>query len=249
MVNKMDYTNGVEIRKKLSDTFDFENAWVEKLSTGLSGRVDDSVKMKILEGSERLSEDTDREDVIDWSIQAMSKLDNLVEDEQTRQDIMTSCSCHYPKEQLQKIKNDYAQTKDLKLAHQKLQEQFLRFLKNDMQLDSDMITEILSKGWGLAGILDGNRIFATKIPKSGFLKDYMAETDPDKKRQLYCHCPRVRDILKSLKKISVTYCYCGAGYYKGIWEEILQKPVKVEVLESIMKGDDVCKIAVHLQPA
>jgi len=42
------------------------------------------------------------------------------------------------------------------------------------------------------------------------------------------------------------YCYCGAGFYKGIWEEILQQPVEVQVLESVLKGDKVCKIAVHL---
>jgi len=44
----------------------------------------------------------------------------------------------------------------------------------------------------------------------------------------------------------VTYCYCGAGFYKGIWEEILQEPVEVEVLESVLKANEVCKIAIHL---
>jgi len=75
----------------------------------------------------------------------------------------------------------------------------------------------------------------------------MKETDPERKRALYCHCPRVRDVLKtSDTRLSTTYCYCGAGFYKGIWEEILQKLVKVKVLETVMKGDDVCKIAVYL---
>jgi len=42
--------------------------------------------------------------------------------------------------------------------------------------------------------------------------------------------------------------YCGAGFYKGIWEEILQKPVEVEVLETVLRGDEVCKIAIYLPP-
>ena len=42
------------------------------------------------------------------------------------------------------------------------------------------------------------------------------------------------------------YCYCGAGFYKGIWETILGEQVRVEVLESVMMGGDVCKIAIHL---
>lgn len=47
-------------------------------------------------------------------------------------------------------------------------------------------------------------------------------------------------------KLYPTYCYCGAGFYKGIWEEILKKPVKVEVLKTVMKGDDICQIAIYL---
>jgi predicted hydrocarbon binding protein len=56
----------------------------------------------------------------------------------------------------------------------------------------------------------------------------------------------VREVLKTSDTISPTYCYCGAGFYKGIWEEILQQPVEVEVLKSILNGDDVCTIAIHL---
>ena len=115
-----------------------------------------------------------------------------------------------------------------------------------MRLDSELINEIVKRGWGLAGIKEGDTIIATKIPKSGFLVEYMNEKDPEKKRQYYCHCPRIRDALKSSERISPIYCYCGAGFYRGIWEEILQEPVKVGVLETVLKGDDVCKIAIYL---
>jgi len=47
-------------------------------------------------------------------------------------------------------------------------------------------------------------------------------------------------------QLPLEYCYCGAGFYKGIWETILREPVRVEVLESVMHGGDVCKIAIHL---
>jgi hypothetical protein len=225
---------------------DFEKAWLEKLSQGLDGRASKENKADILSGSEQLSDVSKRETIIDWSIQAMSKLDKLVDDEQTRHDILTACACHYPKEQLQLIKEEYAQTRNIKQAHQRLQDQFEAFLSKGLNLDEDMIEEVVSRGWGLAGIIEGNTVIATKIPKSENLKAYLTETDPDKRRQYYCHCRRVRDILKSDQELSVTYCYCGAGYYQGIWEEILQQPVEVEVLESLMKGDLVCKIAVHL---
>ena len=113
-------------------------------------------------------------------------------------------------------------------------------------MGDELIEEIVGRGWGAAGIKRDNAIIATKIPKSGYLVEYMKETDPEKKQQYYCHCPRVRDVLKTSESISATYCYCGAGFYKGIWEEILQAPVEVEVLESVLKGDEVCTIAIHL---
>lgn len=127
-----------------------------------------------------------------------------------------------------------------------LQVKFERFLRETLELEEELVVEIISRGWGLAGYREGNSIIATKIPKSGFLVDYFNETDPAEKRRLYCHCPRVRDGVGLEPALPEVYCYCGAGFYQGIWEEILGEPVTVEVLESVMAGDDVCKIAVHL---
>jgi len=160
---------------------------------------------------------------------------------------MTGCACQYPRSQLQAIREAYAESGDVGLAHQMLQAQFESFLERDLELSPEMIRDIVARGWGAAGVRQGkDTIVATKIPKSGYLLAYMQETDPQKKRQLYCHCPRIRDVLKTSDMISATYCYCGAGFYKGIWEEILQQPVQVQVLESVLDGGDVCKIAVRL---
>ncbi len=160
---------------------------------------------------------------------------------------MTGCACQYPKSDLQVIREKYAETGDVELAHKMLQAKFVSFLKSRLKIDDGLIKDVVDRGWGLAGVRKGNTIIATKIPKSGCLVEYMKETDKEKRRALYCHCPRVRDIMNMPNaRLSSTYCYCGAGFYKGIWEEILQKPVTVEVLETVMKGDDVCEIAIHL---
>ena len=172
-------------------------------------------------------------------------MESLVEEE-SRQEIMAGCACQYPISDLQEIRQQYEATKDIGLAHQLLQEKFELFLRDTLELSDELVGEIVGRGWGLAGVKTGNTIMATKIPKSGYLIEYMKETDPEVKRQYYCHCPRVRDALKTSGTISPTYCYCGAGFYKGVWEEILQQPVEVEVLETVLKGDEVCKIAVCL---
>ncbi len=224
---------------------DFERAWLEKFSTGLDRVAGQETREELMRGSEGLSSLSSQAQVIEWSQQAMERLDLLV-DEKGRREIMTGCACQYPKSALQEIRKKYQETRDTGLAHRMLQEQFESFLQKTLQLDDELIQEIVSRGWGLAGVKNGKTIIATKIPKSGNLVQYMQEIDPQVKRQTYCHCPRIREVLKGSETISATYCYCGAGFYQSIWEEILQEPVEVELLESVMQGGEVCQVAILL---
>jgi predicted hydrocarbon binding protein len=232
----------------MPEKFDFERYWLAKFAECLDQVSGEKIRREVMKGSEGLTSQSSRQDVIGWSKQAMERLDGLV-DEEKRKTIMTGCACQYSKDSLRAMRDTYAATKDIEKAHAMLQEQFESFLRNSLELSEEMIREIVNRGWGAAGIKRDNIILATKIPKSGYLVEYMNETDPERRRQIYCHCPRIRDVLETSETISATYCYCGAGFYKGIWEEILQQPVEVEVLESVLKGDEVCKIAIHLPAA
>lgn len=229
----------------MSEEQDFERAWLARFSSRLDEVAGEETRNEVMKGSDGLSSHSSREEVIAWSKEAMERLDALVE-EKERKEIMTGCACRYPKSDLREIRRRYEITRDVDLVHRMLQAQFEAFLKDSLQLSDKLIEEIVSRGWGLAGVKKGNTIIATKIPKSGYLIEYMNETDPERRRQYYCHCPRIREVLQTSETISPTYCYCGAGFYKGIWEEILQRYVEVEVLETVLKGDEVCKIAVHL---
>ena len=227
---------------------DFEKSWLSRFSAYLDIIAGTRIRKKVLKDSEKLSSDSSPKEIIDWTRQAMDRLDALMDDSRRIQ-IMTGCACQYPESDLEEIKKTYEETRNIDLVHRMLGEKFVSFLKNTLGLDDPLVEDIMNRGWGLAGVKKGNSIIATKIPKSSNLADYMKETVPEKKRALYCHCPRIRDAIESKTKISPTYCYCGAGFYKGIWEYILQRHVKVEVRESVLQGDDVCKIAIHLPPA
>ncbi len=48
------------------------------------------------------------------------------------------------------------------------------------------------------------------------------------------------------ERISPTYCHCSKGFVKKLWEDVLERPVKVELLESVMSGAQECKFAIHL---
>ena len=224
---------------------DFEKSWLAKLSCSLESVVGPEIREKIMAGSEGFSDKSERQTIIDWSKQTMERLNELV-DPVRRIEILTRCACQYPKSDLQEIRQKFEKTKSIDSVHRMLHEKFLSFLKQGLKLDDEVIEFMLNKEMGLAGRRDGSTIIATKIPKSGYILEYLKEKDPVKKRAIYCHCPRIRDALKTGIEILPTYCYCGAGYYKGIWEEILERPVKVELLESVLKGDDACKIAIHL---
>lgn len=224
----------------------FEKYWLGKFSDCISRIAGDEIRDKIMEGSEELSDASSIEEIASWTNKAMKNLTSLLEHD-AQVEIMTRCACHYPKSELVDIKAAYQKTKDIKVAHNMLQQKFESLLRDTLKIDNELINTILNNGMGSAGVLDGNKIIATKIPKSGYIKQYFQATNPDEKRALYCHCPRVRDVINMpIENIPEIYCYCGAGFYKDIWEQILQKPVKVEVLTSVMKGDDVCKIAIHL---
>ena len=224
---------------------DFDRYWIEKFSQCLGEIAGAEIHDTVMQGSESLSMESDRQVIADWTTSAMEMLISQIDEDQIKT-IMTSCACQYPKSDLQDIRKKYAETNDLDIVHNMLQQRFEKFLRESLELEDGMINEIIKRGWGLAGKIDGDTIIATKIPKSGFIVEYMHEEDPQKKRGYYCHCPRVRDVLKYGQTLPKTYCYCGAGFYKGIWEEITQKRVEVEVLESVLDGGEVCKISIQI---
>jgi hypothetical protein len=229
----------------MSQPFDFERYWQAKLASCLDTLGED-LREKVMAGGQELSAESSNAEVIAWSQSAMQRLRDLAGEESARQ-IMTGCACEYPSAELQEIRQVYAANGDLDQAIAMLQEKFESFLKNVLQLSDELIEEVVSRNMGLAGIRqDEHTIIATKIPKSGCLVQYFQESDPLKKRQYYCHCPRIRKVLETSETLDPVYCYCGAGYYKKLWEEITGESVEVKVLESVLMGDEVCKIAIHL---
>ncbi len=95
------------------------------------------------------------------------------------------------------------------------------------------------------GIREGNIIYETKIPYN--TKEYLRETDPGLRRYHYCHCPWARESLKGgVMKIPAVFCQCSAGFHKKTYEVIFGETLEVQVLSSVLNGDDVCRFAIYL---
>ncbi|MFX0116262.1 MAG: hypothetical protein ACFFB3_17060 [Candidatus Hodarchaeota archaeon] len=114
---------------------------------------------------------------------------------------------------------------------QEITQEVIDYVKNNPTIES--------------GVREGDRVIISKIPYMA--KQYLDESNENLKRYWYCHCPWVREALKEEDQpVDPIFCNCSGGYYKNYWETVLDQPVRVEVLESVLKGDKVCKFALHL---
>jgi hypothetical protein len=58
-----------------------------------------------------------------------------------------------------------------------------------------------------------------------------------------CYCGSVN---KTKVPFSETYCQCSCGWYQQLFEILLEKPVAVELLGSIIQGDARCEFLIHV---
>ena len=59
-----------------------------------------------------------------------------------------------------------------------------------------------------------------------------------------CYCGAVSG---TSAPFSATYCHCSCGWMRQLFEMLLDKPVKVELLSSIIQGDERCQFLIHIQ--
>nr|HPJ21389.1 hypothetical protein [Clostridia bacterium] len=57
---------------------------------------------------------------------------------------------------------------------------------------------------------------------------------------------RERILDESRENVDAEGCYCSAGYAKFPFEVILGEELEVEMLDSALKGDPVCRFAITL---
>jgi hypothetical protein len=128
--------------------------------------------------------------------------------------------------QLEQIKNEGSL-----FFSQEITDEVINFVRSDPEISQ--------------GVREGNTLYVTKIPY--LTKQYLAESDPQKKRYYYCHCPWARESLRQAEgPVSAKFCQCSAGYHKKPWEVIFEQKIEADVLESVLKGDERCRFAIHL---
>lgn len=233
----------IDIRRGISMGRDFERLWLEKLRGRLEVELGPEAAGRVLEGSGGLCDDSPAGARDGWTREMLGRLRKEAGEEAAER-ILLGCACLPPTSKLDEAREAYAETGSIESARRVLERDFLAFLTEVAGIAAEDARSLVAGGWGMAGVLRDGRIVATKIPRSGSLAEYLAETDPDRRRSLYCHCPRVRHLVGTGGEPDSIYCYCGGGFYRFIWEYVLDGPVEVELLQSVMEGDDVCSFAV-----
>jgi len=192
--------------------------WAERLSEALDAAVGEQSRRHVMAGGERFGtmKETDR---AAWVRDVLDRLDALVPDEARRYDIMAHCSCECADLLIETFRAEYQRTHDI-----------------------DRLLELMYRNpFYVRPRREGSTIFLTKAAHDPE-RHRAAETEAER-RQAYCHCDHVRTIDG---RISPTHCFCSAGWYRRIWEGVLERPVRVTLLKSVLQGDDACEFAVHL---
>jgi len=60
----------------------------------------------------------------------------------------------------------------------------------------------------------------------------------------HCYCGQVKKTQEPF--ISTTYCHCSVGWYKQLFETAFEKPVEVEITQSIISGAKSCEFIIHV---
>jgi hypothetical protein len=89
-----------------------------------------------------------------------------------------------------------------------------------------------------------NPMTGTRLVREGDVM-YQFYTPQSYTRPMRCFCSLLRG-LPADDRVSLTYCHCSKGFIKKFWEGILERPVKVELVQSIVSGAPECKFAIYL---
>jgi len=112
------------------------------------------------------------------------------------------------------------------------------------EVDDEVVEYVRKTPTCQVGVREGDAIYVTKIPYMA--KKYLHENNEKMKRYYACHCPWVREAIKSGTEISPDFCYCSAGFEKRLWDVIFDCPVRADVLQTVLKGDLICRFAIHI---
>jgi effector-binding domain-containing protein len=202
--------------------------WQGLLGENLDRVLGERTRKEVMQGGDGLTVESTVDERFQWVKEVMERMNRLADEEQ-KYDVVSSCAHVFPEGQVDKLKAVYEDAR----------------AKTDDPLQAiDAVIEFMDAdpGWGERPLREGRVLYSSKAPRNP--QAYASAKDERERREAYCFCPLVRSHLD--RGMPITFCYCGAGWYRRQWEGATGKPVRIEIVQSILKGDDVCQFAIHL---
>ncbi len=210
--------------KNLTEIQVLDHEWDQRLAQGVEEILGWAARQQVTAGIEGITVNSSAEDYREWIHSAMSRIDELTGDPEKKYRIVSSCAHVFPQHRIDFLRSVYEQRHEI--------DDVLR----EMYQDPDWYEDPVRKG---------NQLHMRKVPFDR--EAYEKATSMVEKRQAYCHCAFVRPyLIESPARISPTFCWCGAGWYRRLWEGVLGKPIQVEHVETLVRGNDCCTLIITL---
>ena len=160
----------------------------------------------------------------------MKRLESVA-DSQECQDILSDSLRHLEDEWFQDEKQLCLDCQNLDEFLDRNEQNFIAMLERlrnegelffTQEITDEVLEYVRSQPLISRGIREGDVLYEVKIPH--MTKEYLAETDEQMRRYYYCHCPWIKEALKTGDaRISSSFCSCSAGFHKKRWEGIKEE--------------------------
>jgi hypothetical protein len=198
--------------------------WDHLLAQGVERTLGAEAREQVMAGIEEITADSPLEAYTEWIRGAMDRLDALTDDPVKKYQVMSCCSHVFPSERIAHLRATYEQRQDV--------DDVLRQMYGD-------------PAWYEDPVRQGNVIHVTKVPYDP--EGYKDGSSPAERRKAYCHCNFVRPYLDEVPSaLSPTFCWCGSGWYRRLWEGILGRPIQISHVETLTAGFDECSLTISL---
>jgi predicted hydrocarbon binding protein len=221
--------------------------WLDRFEETLDEFVGEELRIKIIEAGGPIKQSSSTAKKAAWTKCMMNCLEANV-DEKTCKKILTN-NLHFksPKSpSFKKLKRMYEKTGNIDDVLKHLHDKWKKRIGDGYGYDSPEYKYVEADPAIEAGKREGNIVYVSKVPYQ--VKEFLEAKDSKVKRYHYCHCGWVRDSIKQSEKeqVSPAFCYCSGGWHKVAFEGIFEQSLEVDVVKSVLKGDEMCTFAIHL---
>ncbi|MHA2245697.1 MAG: DUF6144 family protein [Candidatus Hodarchaeales archaeon] len=205
--------------------------WNNLLVTNMERVLGKKLSQEVMQDIQELTPESNNDERIQWIKTMLERIDEVTDDHQ-KYEIISRCAHIFPKEEIKRLKDEYE-----KIINQ----------TNDSLRAIDGVLKAMqeNKQWfpDPPRFREGRNIISEKCPVNP--KAYEKAKNEAERRKAYCYCPIIRNYLEE-EIIPHSFCNCSAGWERQVWEGIFKTPVRVEVVKSLVQGDETCQFIIHI---